>query len=422
MKKRLLLTAALSLALLSAGCGGSSTDAPGAVDISAPQDGGTAQEEELPETENWGSAPDYKSTLITTTSIRYLSVTAGASADQIQMTWFSPSETAGQVFLTSPDDTEFADATLFDASVSPSEEISGYYINRATVTGLTPGTEYLYRVGGGEDLSPAYTYTAPEDSDSFRFTAVGDPQLGKPADRLDTQKNTWHKVLNKIHYHFPDTSLLVSLGDQVNDYDDTEQYNAFLNQGVLYNLALAPVKGNHDAGNHAYSEHFTLPNQSSLGVCDDEGDGDYWFVRGNALFLVLDVIDSSRWAEHAEFIAAACEANPDARWRIVFSHYSPYNSYESYLENAQNLRPYYLDFTSAYDIDLVMCGHDHSYMRSHFIQADGSYLEYESPAVDPEGTMYLTLSSSSGSLYHNPTAQNEAAVAKKVKAPQVTDV
>ena len=56
------------------------------------------------------------------------------------------------------------------------------------------------------------------------------------------------------------------------------------------------------------------------------------------------------------------------------------------------------------------------------IQADGSYKEYESPAVNPEGTMYLTLSSSSGSLFHNPTAQNEAAVAKKLKKPQVTDI
>ncbi len=35
--------------------------------------------------------------------------------------------------------------------------------------------------------------------------------------------------------------------------------------------------------------------------------------------------------------------------------------------------------------------------------------------------MYLTLSSSSGSLFHNPTAQNEAAVAKTEK-PQVTDI
>ena len=36
--------------------------------------------------------------------------------------------------------------------------------------------------------------------------------------------------------------------------------------------------------------------------------------------------------------------------------------------------------------------------------------------------MYLTFSSSSGSLFHYTTAQNEAAVAKKLKKPQVTDI
>jgi hypothetical protein len=251
---------------------------------------------------------------------------------------------------------------------------------------------------------------------------VGDIQLGKPVDELDKQKTTWHRVLNKIKYHFPDTSFLIALGDLVNDYDDTEQYNALLNQGALYSLSLAPVKGNHDVGGPQYSEHFDLPNQSDLGTCDDDGDGDYWFVRGNALFLVLDTMDTSKWDEHKDFIASAVEANPDCKWRIAFSHFSPYNSYEDYRENAQNIRPFFLEFADAYDIDLVMSGHDHSYTRTSFIQADGSYIEYDSPAVDPEGTMYMILSSSSGSLYKKPTSQDEAVISKKRDTPEVTDV
>ena len=174
-------------------------------------------------------------------------------------------------------------------------------------------------------------------------------------------------------------------------------------------------------GGPQFSGHFTLPEQSELGTCDDDGDGDYWFTRGNALFLVLNTMDTAKWGEHKEFIASAVEANPDAKWRIVFSHFSPYNGYESYLENAQNLRPYFLEFTAEYDIDLVLCGHDHAYVRTHFIQEDGSFWEYESPAENPEGTMYVTLSSSSGSLYRRPTDQAEAAVSKKRDTPEVTD-
>ena len=323
MKKRILAAGILMLMFIVTACGNDElVETPVVTDISVDENGNP-----LEGYETWATAPDYKSTLITSSSIRYLSVTAGSLVSEANLTWFSPSETAGQVFWTPADDTDFANASTFDAASTASEEVDGYYINRAKVADLTPGTDYLYRVGEGDNLSPSYTFHAPEDSDTLRFTAIGDPQLGKPLDQLDSQKNIWHKVLNKIKYHFSDSSLLVSLGDQVNNYDAQEAYAALLDQGVLYSMELAPVKGNHEQGGHQYSEHFTLPNLSTLGTCDDDGDGDYWFVRGNTLFMILDVIDETKWGEHEQFIADTCAANPDVKWRIVCSHYSPYNSY-----------------------------------------------------------------------------------------------
>ncbi|MCD8362484.1 MAG: metallophosphoesterase family protein [Lachnospiraceae bacterium] len=425
--KRKIFTNLLALAMILslAACGSTSSDEAGSADSSAQTEETEAEEEAAPEPgeETWNTASEYSATLITTTSIRWLSVTVGAQEDEVNLTWYSPSEEAGQVLWTTADDEDFANALPFDAvSTFASEVTSGYYINRATVSGLAAETDYIYKVGNEDGMSPAYSYTTPAYSDSFRFTVLGDPQLGKPVDELDNQKTTFKRVLNKIKYHFSDTSFLVSLGDQVNDFDDTEQYDAFLNQAALYSLSLVPVKGNHEIGGSQYSEHYYLPNQTQYGTCDDDSDGDFWFVRGNALFLVLDLMDAEKWGEHEQFIAEACEANPDVSWRIILCHYSPYNSYEDYMENAANIRPYFLSFTSAYDIDLVMTGHDHAYSRSYFIQSDGSYLEYESPAVDPEGTMYVTLNSSSGSLYHRPSAQNEIAFSEYREAPEVTDV
>ena len=420
MKKQVLLLAAL-LVIAAAGCGkadSTNTEQPAAEE--------KAQEEVTPPApgeETWSTAPSYSATMITSTPIRYLSVTVGAAESDVNMTWYSPSETPGEVLITTADDTEFANAQSFQALETTASEItSGYYVNRATVTGLSPETDYLYMVGNDDGYSPAYSYTTPAFSDTFRFTAIGDPQLGKPVDELDNQKTTFKKVLNKIKYHFPDSSFLISLGDQVNAYNDSEQYDAFLNQAALYSLSLAPVKGNHDAGGPEYSEHFTVPNQSEIGTCDDDRDGDYWFVRGNALFMVLDVMDENKWGDHEQFIADACAANPDVQWRLVFSHFSPYNSYEEYMEKGQEMRPYFLKFAADCDIDVVMCEHNHCYMRSYFINGDGTYQNYDSPASDPEGTIYLTLGSSSGSLYHRPSDQEEAAVSKKQDGPQVTDV
>lgn len=420
MKRRMFWLSLVLLVVLAVGCGKTDGLEPEAEQkVEAEEE---VVEPPAPGEETWGTAPEYKAALITTTPVRYLAVTVGKTEEEVNLTWYSPAEEAGKVYWTTADDEEFSKAVTVEAKVFESGITSGYYVNYATVTGLLPETEYLYQVGTEEAMSPAYRYTTPDFAEEFRFTAVGDAQIGKPVEEVDRQKNNWHKLLNKVKYHFADSSFLVSLGDQVNDFDDNEQYNAFLNQGALYSLSLAPVKGNHDVGGPQYSEHFQLPNQSTLGTCDNDGDGDYWFTRGNALFMVLDTMDSAKWGEHEEFIASAVEANPEAKWRIVFSHFSPYNAYESYLENAKNIRPFFLQFTSAYEIDLVMCGHDHAYVRTHFIQEDGSFVEYDSPAVNPEGTMYLTLSSSSGSLYRRPTDQEEAAVSKKRDTPEVTDV
>ncbi|MCD8248578.1 MAG: metallophosphoesterase family protein [Lachnospiraceae bacterium] len=426
MKKKIHVWLITLITILSlAACGSAGAEETDSADNSAQTEATEDEEEAAPEPgeESWSTAPEYSATLITTTSIRWLSVTVGAEEDEVNLTWYSPSAESGQVLWTTADDEDFESAQTFDAvSTFASEVTSGYYINRATVSGLTAETDYIYKVGNEDGMSPAYSYTTPAYSDSFRFTVIGDPQLGKPVDELDNQKTTFKRVLNKIKYHFADTSFLVSLGDQVNDFDDTEQYDAFLNQAALYSLSLVPVKGNHEIGGSQYSEHYDLPNQTQYGTCDDESDGDFWFVRGNALFLVLDLMDAEKWGEHEQFIAEACETNPDVSWRIILCHYSPYNSYEDYMENAANIRPYFLSFTDAYDIDLVLTGHDHAYSRSNFIQSDGSYLEYESPAVNPEGTMYVTLNSSSGSLYHRPSAQNEIAFSEYREAPEVTDV
>ncbi len=147
-----------------------------------------------PGEETWGTAPEFKASLITTTPIRYLSVTVGETEEDVNFTWYSPSEEAGAVYWTTIEDTEFAKAVTVEAKAYPSDITSGYYVNRVTVTGLLPETEYLYRVGNEEAMSPDYTYTTPAFSDTFRFTAVGDAQIGKPVEEVDKQKNNWHKL------------------------------------------------------------------------------------------------------------------------------------------------------------------------------------------------------------------------------------
>ena len=129
MKRRLILPVILlSLAVLS-GCGKKTE---------APEDGQTEVEEvkepPAPGEENWGTAPDFTAPMITSTPVRSLSVNVGRTEEEVNLTWFSPAEEAGQVYWTTAEDTEFEKAVTFEASVSASEVTTGYYVNRATVT------------------------------------------------------------------------------------------------------------------------------------------------------------------------------------------------------------------------------------------------------------------------------------------------
>jgi len=193
---------------------------------------------------------------------------------------------------------------------------------------------------------------------------------------------------------------------QVNDYNDTEQYDAIFKTNRYFTafLWLLSKEITTWVVRSIPSTSLFRINQILVPVMTKVME-----ITGSCakmpIFMVLDVMDENKWGDHEEFIADACEANPDIRWKLVFSHYSPYNSYEEYMEKGQEMRPYFLKFADDYDIDAVLCGHNHCYMRSYFINGDGTWQDYENPAVDPEGTLYLTLGSSSGSLYHKPSVQ-----------------
>ena len=74
MKKRILAAGILMLIFIVTACGNDElVETPVVTDISVDENGNP-----LEGYETWAIAPDYKSTLITSSSIRYLSVTAGS--------------------------------------------------------------------------------------------------------------------------------------------------------------------------------------------------------------------------------------------------------------------------------------------------------------------------------------------------------
>lgn len=370
-------------------------------------------------------ATDYESEpLLNTTSIKYLSLEVGGTDDEIRLNWMSPSGSAGQVSWYTVQDGTFQMVT---AQCSASQTMPGYYVNKATVTGLQPGMTYAYKVGndaGG--WSPEYKYTVPEGDtkEGFTFLVTSDAEIGQ--DQYQEEEVTvenWDKVVTRLTNYVPEAQFMVHAGDQVAQFGNAEEYSGFLDHLGLYKIPLAPVTGNHDVANEQickelgygggpfFYEHFNVPNRSdTYGMSEYDKDGDYYFIRGDVLFLVLNSITAQETDTHEEYVPKVIAEHPDTKWRVIIQHYPAYSSVKRYQDQMDSwLRKSLAYICADNDIDLVITGHDAVYSRSAFInrecaRIDNNY-DYASgaTAVNPEGTMYVVCGTSSGSLYQGVT-------------------
>ncbi|MCD8019839.1 MAG: metallophosphoesterase family protein [Clostridiales bacterium] len=154
------------------------------------------------------------------------------------------------------------------------------------------------------------------------------------------------------------------------------EYAGYLSPDVLDNVPVATTVGNHDSDNPNYTYHFNTPNSSDLGSSGSSAGGDYWFTYGDALFIMLNT-QSTNVTEHKQFIEEAVEANPDCTWRIVTLHQDIYGSAEHSNEpEITNLRYTLVPYFEEYDIDVVLMGHDHAYSRSQILKGGTKTVEY----------------------------------------------
>lgn len=353
----------------------------------------------------WWDLHDYNAdqeVLSSDSDFKNLSLQPGNEPDELYVTWFSKSSSKGMVHFQS----ETASDISVKAVTNASATVPGYYRNSALVSGLHSNAVYTYHVSNGRTSSPTYLYqTGDLYATDFTFTIAGDPEIGLGDDDvLASHRNIWRANLNRMKAQIPESSFLITTGDQVGNPENPAHYDFFLDNSVLYSTPLVPVVGNHDVGNGSFGEHFTLPNQSSLGTTNG-GDGDYWFLKGNALFMVINTLTIMENDIHEQFVAEAISLNPDAKWRIIVSHYSPATVVERYQGNRELVRYTFPYMEQHYDIDLFISGHDHIYTRSYFLDSDSDPYPDQTPESEfhnPEHALYLIFNSATDALLRTP--------------------
>ena len=236
-------------------------------------------------------------------------------------------------------------------------------------------------------------------------------------------------------------------------------FRSYLSPEPLKSLPVATTLGNHDAVSGNYSYHFNNPNTSTLG--STVGGGNYYYTYGNTLFIMLNT-NNTNAEEHKQFIEQAVAESGDVTWKVVTLHQDIYGSGEHSNEpEIAELRYKLVPIFEENDIDVVLTGHDHTYAISKILKGgvkeestfltddeyeeffdiefesdytelveDEKYLSYLESIEDknaietdlsirgenisnPEGILYITANSASGSKYYNNVPRQQAYIANR---------
>jgi tetratricopeptide (TPR) repeat protein len=246
------------------------------------------------------------------------------------------------------------------------------------LTGLEPATRYYYAVGTSGDVlaggDSSFTFrTAPRDAVAapVRVWVVGDS--GAPGPIVSGVRDAYTEWTGSH-----ETDLWLMLGD--NAYlsgTDSEYQSAVFDpfQARLRSCPLWPTRGNHDmlhhGANNDYYDIFTMPSTAEAGGMVSGTEAYYSFNWSDIHFICLDSEGSDKSPGGAMMTWLAGDLAANYRpWVIAYWHHPPYSkgSHDSDTElGLIEMRQNALPILEAGGVDLVLCGHSHSYERSFLL-------------------------------------------------------
>ncbi len=267
--------------------------------------------------------------------------------------------------------------------------------NEVVATGLLPGKTYYYTCNSGDFTSPIATITTLV-GDDFSALYVSDVHISKSdEDAMAVRDNAYkfHSVIDEATGRRADLALILSAGDQASA-GLREEYVGYAASPLFKNLTTAITIGNHDKKYIDYKYFTNNPEINAPGVNAYIGS-DYWFVKGDALFLIMDSNNADA-DYHRSFIRRAVRANPDVKWRIAMFHHDLFGGrIESRESENELLRLIWLPIFDEFAVDLALFGHSHYYTVSNVIYKGESVMDMEAGSVieNAPGTVYMVTGS-----------------------------
>jgi predicted MPP superfamily phosphohydrolase len=293
-----------------------------------------------------------------------------------------------------PEDTFVEYGLTKDYSESATGEGSWSFFNfvhEVDLMGLETNTTYHYRCGSKECWSLDHTFkTAPIDNSEISFVVTGDSRN----DLGEFQMDEWEEVACAAAKEDIDFSLFS--GDMVFCGYFPLEWKWFFDAGAKL-LVKAPFMvclGNHEFRSPIFFQSFAMPGNEEW----------YSFDYSNVHVVVLNTetslgtslfsdnpklfpADMGPGSEQYEWLKGDLSQVPNDKWKIVMAHRPPYSC--AMHGNQTDVQPI-TELFDEYNVDVVFCGHDHSYQRSKPIYAG---------EVSENGTIYVESAGAGAPLY-----------------------
>lgn len=270
--------------------------------------------------------------------------------------------------------------------------------NHAPLPNLAPDTDYVYAAlhDGATPQFGAFR-TAPKGRSAFSFTSFGDqatPTLGKLVGKSYTSDNLGSPAAGDMTAAIERIGPLFNLvngdlcyanlsNDRIRTWSDWFENNS----RSARHRPWMPAAGNHEnelgngaTGFGAYQTYFMLPEADS----DDDTRGLWYaFTAGSVRVISLNNDDvcyqdggnfyvrgysdgaQKRWLEKE---LASARSDHDIDWVVVCMHQVAISTANHSNGADLGVRQDWLPIFDRYGVDLVVCGHEHHYERSHPIR------------------------------------------------------
>lgn len=267
--------------------------------------------------------------------------------------------------------------------------------NHARLTNLTPDTDYIYAaVHDGADPKLGTARTAPSGRKPLRFTSFGDqstPMMARMPDGRYATDNLGSPAAGDTTLAIERLGPLFNLvngdlcyanlaQDRIRTWSNWFENNT---RSARYRPWM-PAAGNHEnelgngpVGYSAYQTYFALPDSGStpelrglwysftagsvrvISLNNDDvafQDGGNFYVHG------YSGGEQKRWLANE---LAAARRDPDVDWIVVCMHQVAISTAAKANGADLGIRQEWLPLFDQYRVDLVLCGHEHHYERSH---------------------------------------------------------